>query len=241
MRKTLKFLLVLMFLVATPLHSNMVNAQNQPEDAATKSINDFAQEATPLDSKETENLLEKVLKGIEKDKDPFLKTKSVVTKDTIIDYKGYNYNEYKLLTINLGIDDTNYHTFGVMVDGQKIISSNEIIITKIDEQTANVQSYTNGELEVDESYSYNEDKEPTINLFAAKAAKAKHDSWWDAFSYCMANESPIPAWIREGISIACAPLCAWGGVTACTACILAASGSYSFSAGWCIGYATRNS
>lgn len=238
--RILKFLLVLMVLVATPLYSNMANAQEfeslgQSEDTATKLINDFAQVATPLDSKETENLLNKVLKEIEKDKDPLLITKSEITNDTIVDYKGYKYNEYKLLTINLGIDDTNHHTFGVMVDGQKIISSNEMIITKINEQTANVQSYTNGELKVDESYSYKEDNEPKVSLFA------KHKSWWEAFTYCMTYEAPVPGWIREGISIACAPLCAWGGVIGCTACILAAAGSYSFSAGWCIGYATRNS
>lgn len=179
-----------------------------------------------------------MLEGVNKhDK---LTTKSDITEETIVSYAAYDYSDNKILTINLGGSESNYHTFGVIFDGNEIISSNEIIINKIDDQSGSVKSYQDGVLTINQTFEYEKDKEPTMSTYAA-AAKKKHKSWFSAFGYCMTNLSPVPAWVREGISVACAPLCTFGGAIGCTACVIAASGAYSVSAGYCVGYATHNS
>lgn len=228
MKKFINISLVLFLLVFTILGvSNPTYAQSNNGDFG-KQLQNFDQMAVELNQTKSEKIFNKTTNKI--------KQNNMVIHANLQDVKKYKVYELKdtnqkLVNIVFGSEDGKFHTYNVILKNSSVVYYDEMVLTKVNNDTGHIKSYANGELKVDQDYDVPNDNVQTSGF----------GSWWGAFNDCMSNEMQVPGWVITGISIACSAVCIGTAGLGCIGCVTAAASGFSFDVGYCIGYANDHS
>ncbi|SIS39960.1 hypothetical protein [Salimicrobium flavidum] len=231
MNKIINVSLVLSLLAFTLLgaFSNPTYAQSENNDFANE-LQKFSQNAIELNQTKSEKIYDDA-------KNKIKEQNMVIHADLqeVKNYKVYKFKDsnQKLVNIVIGSESGKFHTYNVLLKDNSVKYYDEMILTKVNNETGHIKSYANGKLNKDKEYDVPNDNAQISDGFQTLGI----GSWWGAFNDCMKNDMQVPGWVITGISIACSAVCIGTAGAGCVGCVTAAASGFSFDVGYCVGYA----